>query len=585
MSLPNPSRQNPLASLEPAIEVTNDNKRVQGILIVSRVVEHFQLFWRPLDGSPVQHVNSIFQEASDKVSTEWTPNTPFDVDCRDVALFSFSEESKSVKITIKLRNETQPARIFSIDTDNIFGISTFLQQLLSNGIAVPCHIDSDPYSLEFYRKAHTNTYYFPPPHIQLDVSEFGSLDTFWSAVNEFFQELMTEFDESETLPRDPLFPLGVAATSAHYRLKIQINDYISKLGTFEPIKKDEIPSLFDEKGVLKDPKNFKERIFHSGVEESARAQLLPFIFGVYDLKMTQEERDALDARNLEDFKKLDAQVDTVKKHQLTHYKKLGDSFRVITQDVDRTDRNHNAFKSPEKPGMTMLTRLLRMYCMYNPPISYLQGMNDLFVPIIHSYFPIWNENGDPVDNQGQIVDHLPHMPAIFWDYEAMLRNIDHLSLLSGVTEQCMEKARTALQIIQKVSPMITIWYKKYGLSDLLWIYADFVLLFKRTFSSIWDTWLQFNCSPDPKHWLIYFTAAIILDTFPQFSTLSDVSVTVMMDAFPKAVAKIDVHEVGNIALWLHEKVPFEELETENVANDPAKAHFDFFQLDWIEKAE
>ena len=583
MTQSNSPRFTLMANLEPVKEIINDKESRAGNLGLFQVEKHFQLFYRFLDGSPNQHVTCIFQEPRE-ASTEWSPNKEFDVDCRKVQSFSFAEKDGNLLITIKLLDNQQVPRIFSVSTECLLEITSFLNEILRKGIAVPAYNDEEPFSLEFYQKANENTYFDPPSYILLDVDEFESLDKFWDNVNKFFEELITNFDESDSLPRDPQFPLGSAATSSHYRMKLEINKFIKQLGTFETIKKDEIPSLFDENGKLKDKNSFKERAFHAGIEKDALPELLPFVFGVYDLDSTSTERKELDAKLLDDYNKLNTQVVSVKKHQLLHHKKLGESFKVITQDVERTDRTHNAFKSSDKPGMEMLTRLLRIYCMYNPPISYLQGMNDLFVPIIHAYFPIWDQEGYPVDANGTHLETAPLMPRIFWNYEAMIRNIDHLSLLSGVTEQCMEKARNSLKIITAVSPMITIWYKKYGLSDLLWIYADFVLLFKRTFHSIWDTWLQFNCAPDPKHWLIYFTAAIIIDTFPKFSRNSDISVTTMMDQFPKAVAEVDVHEVGNIALWLYKKVPFDTIETQNKL-DPCKEHFDFFEMDWTTKAE
>jgi hypothetical protein len=38
-----------------------------------------------------------------------------------------------------------------------------------------------------------------------------------------------------------------------------------------------------------------------------------------------------------------------------------------------------------------------MYAIYNPPIGYLQGMNDLFVPLILTFISGWSEDGEPID--------------------------------------------------------------------------------------------------------------------------------------------------------------------------------------------
>ena len=129
----------------------------------------------------------------------------------------------------------------------------------------------------------------------------------------------------------------------------------------------------------------------------------------------------------------------------------------------------------------MLEDLLKAYCVYNPPIGYLQGMNDLFVPILLAYMPDWDENGDPIDKDGKVVDYKSYMPEIFWCFDSMLRNTDHLSFLSSVTEHCQGEAEIVHQILSQISPIAAIWMKRNNLSELLWCYSDFVLLFKRSF--------------------------------------------------------------------------------------------------------
>lgn len=590
-----------LASIVPVIE-GNQEAKAKGVLILSCInSKKFILYWSKLENTPTQNVDAIFIDPEKDTQSDseinFKPGIKFQVDCKNIETMSLSEttnDKNSLKISIQLRDKRK--RDFSIDPiKQVNDIVEFFYKLLVKGISVPSHSNNDPYSFSFYEKANPNVFQSPPPNIRISTTEYTNLHSFWNDINDFYQDLITCLDESNTLPFDPTFPLGVAASAAHSRLLDQINSFIEGIGTFEPINRDNVDDLFDSNGAIKDPQGFKDRVFHGGIEDDSendfttRTRLLPFVFGVYPLTSTTNERKELDEQLLASYKRLNSQVDTISKRQLTRDKKLGGSFRVITQDVDRTDRTHNSFKAPEKPGMTMLTRLLRIYCLYNPPISYLQGMNDLFVPIIHSYFPIWDDEGNPVDPQGNVVEHEHLMPKIFWDYEAMLRNINHLSLLSGVKEQCMEKARVSLQIISKVCPMISIWFKKYGLSDLLWMYSDFVLLFKRTFSSIWDTWLQFNVSPDPSNWLIYFTAAIIIDTFPNLACLPEITITSIMDAFPKEINKVSVKHVGKIALWLHKVVPKLGDDDENDQIEPEakvdfeKVHFDFFQTDWTQK--
>ena len=51
----------------------------------------------------------------------------------------------------------------------------------------------------------------------------------------------------------------------------------------------------------------------------------------------------------------------------------------------------------------MITNLLKSYSVFNPPLGYLQGMNDLFVPILLAYLPNWSEEGIPLDDNGNAI--------------------------------------------------------------------------------------------------------------------------------------------------------------------------------------
>jgi hypothetical protein len=206
-------------------------------------------------------------------------------------------------------------------------------------------------------------------------------------------------------------------------------------------------------------------------------------------------------------------------------------------------------------------------------------MNDLFVPIILSYFPRWNDAGMPVDEDDQIIDYKPMIPKIFWCFEGMLHKTNHVSLLASVTEHCQGKAKTIVGLIAKVSPLVAVWMRQNAIADLLWFYSDFVLLFKRSFENVWPFWLQVCCAPSSEHWLTYFVTAIILQTFLDFSTLPEVSITSLMDVFTNQILKdIDPAKVGKIAQWLYEKYPLQPTrKAENRAED---VQFEFFEASW-----
>ncbi|KAF5800917.1 putative Rab-GTPase-TBC domain-containing protein [Helianthus annuus] len=64
-------------------------------------------------------------------------------------------------------------------------------------------------------------------------------------------------------------------------------------------------SLFDEDGRLCDGGvKFLKKVRSGGVHPSLRAEVWPFLLGVYDLKSSKEERDAVKIKNREEYEKL-----------------------------------------------------------------------------------------------------------------------------------------------------------------------------------------------------------------------------------------------------------------------------------------
>jgi hypothetical protein len=581
-----PPRRFHLAVVEPADDVT-DPSPIEGWLVFTRVDNFFELVWSPLENSPIKHVVAIFQNL-EKPSEPWSPGLFLRHDCRKLAMLSLAHEGDFVFVSV-FHREVATDRRFRVRTANFLEVSRLIEQLIVTGVAVPCRTDERPHALRFYERASRNVYVSVPPYIQLNFELFGGLPAFWAAVHAFFREIVLHLDESNTMPRDPKFPLADAAGAAHFLEMQKIYAFVAAYEEKAPITAAEWPALFDADGRLRDADGFFGRIFLAGVEPGIRKQALPFVFDVYPADSTAAERNALKAKLSQQYALLGKQVATVKAHQLDHHKKLAGSFRVINHDVSRTDRWHDAFKTGPDPanpdvgvGLTILTALLRAYSLYNPTIGYLQGMNDLFVPIILTYFPNWNpETGCPVNEDGEPVEYEDDVSEIFWDFEGMLRRTNHLVLLSSVTEQCQEKARVIARIISEISPLVAIWMRRNGLADLLWMYSDFVLLFKRSFDEIWSIWLQLNRAPASTNWLTYFVTGIMLETFPEFSKLPEVSITSIMDAFGNIVKTIDPVRIGKIALWIYKNHPIPEPDV--VSNPEADVEFEFFHPTWRNK--
>ena len=552
-----------LAVVELANDVQSESAEVPGCLILSRRGEDFEITWNPFSTAKcreIQRVTAVFEDV-DSLTSEWAPCKFLRAKCRDIHVLALREEGDRVFVSVRRRG-TPEERIFAVDKAEFLGVARLLEQLIVNGIAVPQHSEKDPHSLVFYEKCGRNIFTNIPPYIQMDFTEFTTLDDAWVSVHAFMQEIVVHLDESQSLPIDPRFPLGDAAKSAHHHLLLKIDEYVKTLPHYEPISQADFKAMFDASGKMSDPDAFFTRCFMVGMEPNVMPDAVPFMFGTFSPDSTTAERGAQLETMKKEFATLSEQVATVKKHQLDCHKKLASSFRVITHDVNRTDRSHIAFRDDDGPGLQMLSALLKAYCLYNPTIGYLQGMNDLYVPIILTYFPNWNEDGKPVDeNNNEITDYNEKLPLMFGCFEAMLNKTGHLTLLSSVTEQCQEKARIIHRLLCQVCPLVAIWMRKNNLQDLLWLYSDFVLMFKRTFDKIWPVWFQFSCNPDPEVWLVYFVAAILLKSFPEMTAISQpITITAVMDAFPKILPHLPVEDIGKIALWMLKNYPLPKTE-------------------------
>lgn len=567
------ARRFQLCTIEPTTDITRGGNGFSGTLVLSRYEEMFMINWTPINGSPMHHLAAVQQNQNEESPESWNFNAPFKKECCHIKLMQLHPD---LSLSI-YGNEEGEVRKFAFNEMEFISVTELVEQLLINGIAVPS--TEKEFSLKFYKRCHRGVYPYTPPHIQLAFDSSTDLKAFWDALHTFFLTLIIHLDQSDTLPKDPQFPLAEAARAAHARVLGEVDTFIESLPSYKKVTAEEWPELFDEEGRIKDPESFKLRLFHEGIDSKVLAEALPFVFGVYKQGSTKTERQALDEELNKEFTQLVEQVDSYNDTQIENNKRVSAAFRVIQHDVSRTDRQLAAFKNSKGTGLKMVTRLLKTYCIFNPPIGYLQGMNDLFVPILLAFLPNWDADGQPLDSEGGVLDYKPYLPTIFWCFDAMLRNIDHLKLLQSVTEQCQKQAEAIFQIMSKVSPLAAIWMKRNNLKQLLWLYSDFVLLFKRSFSEIWSVWLQLNCSPHPANWLAYFVAAIIVQGFDKLAQITDVNITTMMDTFPRIMQdKTLIEKIGKTSLWLAEKVPPSTIEM--VENPIEMKDFHFFETEW-----
>lgn len=420
-----------------------------------------------------------------------------------------------------------------------------VQELIKTGIAVP----GDDDSLIFYENCHAPVYDYIPTYFSMSPDV-----PLWDAARGLFRSIVSWLEANERVPTDLAWPFSQAVKADHVQVMKSIEAFVQEFPMPGPVMTAE--DVFDERGVAR--AGLFERLAFGGCDAKMLPEVMPFVMGVYELTWTREEREAARARLDEQFKHLLEHVALVSSRQQEKHKRLSGNFRVIRHDVERTDRGLPAFAPADGAGLTHLTTMLKAYCVLNPVVGYLQGMNDLFVPLILAHFPDWDDQGRPLKD-GEPTTCDSELPMVFWEFARMLDRFGHTPLLQRVTEECQEMARKLVAMFDVVSPLFAAWLRNFSLANMLWMYSDFVLLYKRTCDRIWDLWLQIACSPSPKQWALYFAGGLLLDKVCPLMDASaggrEISITSVMGVFPELVKSVDPARVGRVAMWLFGKCP------------------------------
>ena len=209
-------------------------------------------------------------------------------------------------------------------------------------------------------------------------------------------------------------------------------------------------------------------------------------------------------------------------------------------------------------------------------------MNDLFVPILLSYIPDWDDDSNPI-NCDDIDEKLA---LVFWCYDGMLKSLHHTDLLVHLTDKMKSISQHAVLYISNKLPATKIWLKKSGNIELIFTYSDYVLLYKRSFENIWRIWLFFLCFDKPGYALALFTAAVVAYGLPNICAFKDWSITTMMAEYPKLLESLDIDQLIRISMWIFDENVVPPQDTSNKSGkiapkydceaniqDPRKYHF------------
>lgn len=440
-------------------------------------------------------------------------------------------------------------RIFRVRKDD--NLYTFISTLVMDLVAVPS--DNLACELTFLDSLITKKFI---PSTTFNCIDINDLSHFWDSLLDFYEKFCNNVILSLVQ-----YPYNIAARTLNNRVLVNIDKYYKSKDhpMYQKMTKDLFRSMFDAEGRIKDVDYFKECIINAGYEMDVLPDVLPFCLGLFDFSSSEKERCKLLNELKEEFYMIIEQNRLFSEFSEIKNKKINSYFSHIMCDTCRTDKKLNAFRKQETTGQRIITLLLRAYCLFNQDVNYLQGMNDLYVPIILAFLPKWNDDGEPVDDNNNVLIYLDekyklidkdeYLPIIFWCFHSMLKNINHMKILSEITLECQYIENSVLNMLGVISPLVKCFLSK-DKQKMLSFYSDFVLLFKRSISNIWDIWLPMNLFPLPKNSLEIFTTSLLVNSFSKLSESQSI-----VSAYKNFFDGLNITNTIKTMFWIIEKYP------------------------------
>ncbi|KAG7820447.1 hypothetical protein KL928_001884 [Ogataea angusta] len=278
---------------------------------------------------------------------------------------------------------------------------------------------------------------------------------------------------------------------------------LSKATRLKPVSSIEWTNMFDSAGRLQiTVEEVKDRIFHGGLEPSARKEAWLFLLGVFPWDTSRHERDQL-IQSLHD-----SYNEYKEKWKSDMERQMNDEFwkdqKVrIHKDIRRTDRDIEMFKpaSPENendeddendnfgnPNLTVLRDILFSYNELNYNLGYVQGMSDLLSPL---YYVIQDE------------------PLSFWAFASFMEPMERnfVKDLSGMKLQM----QTLNELVQFMIPELYLHLEKCDANSLFFFFRMLLVWFKRELSfedtmRLWEIlWTNYYSS----QFVLFFALAIM----------------------------------------------------------------------------
>lgn len=279
-----------------------------------------------------------------------------------------------------------------------------------------------------------------------------------------------------------------------------------------------------------------------GLTDEARPVFWKYLFGYLDPSLTTEENNNRKAKMADEYSILLKQTSLIPEQ-----KQFWTIFMIISNDVQRTDSNYIMFSKKDSEAHKLLENVLRCWAVYNRDTGYVQGMGDFAATFMHVFFKEITADKIILFDNSEI-SNLEGQSMIFWIFVDCMHKSHHDEIFGEIFEQESHMAERVAHLISNVHMGIRHYLSYYKQKEMIWIYRFFLLQYRREYKDesfrLWDSF--YSCS-DPYIFIIFFTASIVINTFPFFVSVNANEIGEVMTAMDRGIEKIDPIKVLRVA--------------------------------------
>lgn len=331
------------------------------------------------------------------------------------------------------------------------------------------------------------------------------------------------------------------------QFQIKADDY-----TQNPITEAELESFSTNEEL-------KTAVMNRGVDPSARHRIWPIIFNVLPLDQSKQP-EVLKSR-ISEYLTIRKQWQLKTRGQFKYDTLIREAFTTIRDDVQRThapkvlienfendysssdqdisdlNNNSNAQKLQQSWCVSLLN-ILRTYTLLNLDVRYTQGLNDLAVNFMAAFSPIYKRSKEEME------------ALTFWCFASFSELIESGLIADNLMVMQSRELGEIMKIIENFHPACAKWLNLNNVGNLSFLISSFILAYGRSFSpeSVLRIWETLGCVPKPWLFLRYFSASLIILSFPSFQKIPNCSIGKLVSAMDRIFYHQEIGAVIGVSL-------------------------------------